>query len=206
MNWEQMGGPLSNPSFTNPIPEQKSLGCLQDSSEFASWSGSPVMLFRSHFARHCFRPPTLLHIPCGAGVNLNQPSLNICANTDTHLPLGCLQKNGRKPNLYAVKPFHWLCMPQNTTINRGARTAYLALPEQHYPFVSLACDLSYYTNFPSELSTVDIKYRSTQEKKKTSEKRINPLHLHLEKQMDVWVSHMPQVVRDFLGPLEKNLP
>ena len=33
-----------------------------------------------------------------------------------------------------------LCVPHSPTINRGAGTACLALPEQHKPFVSLQCD------------------------------------------------------------------
>lgn len=87
-----------------PLPEQKSLDGLQDSSALVSWSGSPVVLFGSHFARHRHHPPALLHMPWRTGMNLNQPPLNIHASTDTHFPLRCLHNNGRKPNLYAAKP------------------------------------------------------------------------------------------------------
>lgn len=49
-------------------------------------------------------------------------------------------------------------------------------------------ELSYCTNFPSELSTVDIKYKSIQKKDKRKKKKktfFDSLHPHVEKQMDV---------------------
>lgn len=95
-----------------PLPEQKSLGRLQDSSALAGWSGSPVVLVGSHSTRHRCHPPTLLHMPWHTGMNLSQPSLNICANTTTGFPLRCLQKNGRNPYLYVAKTPLWLHVPE----------------------------------------------------------------------------------------------
>lgn len=101
MNWEQREGPDSNPSFTSPFSELKSLGCHQDLSAPASWSGCPV-LFGSHYTRHCL---------CSTCPDRQVSTVSEHLSKHWHsLSPHTLQKKKRKiPDLQVVKPSGSVC-------------------------------------------------------------------------------------------------
>lgn len=115
-----------------------------------------------------------------------------------HFPLRYLQENGRKPNLYAAKPplsgfvCHRMLQQRSRHCVSGSARATLAV-------CKFGVWLSYCTNFSSELSTVDIEYRSPQEKNKRPEKNLKILCTSTWKSRRMWwkqsvgVSHLPQV-------------
>lgn len=109
-----------------------------------------------------------------------QTSLNICASTGRHFHLIPCRKMEKTLICRWSNPLA-LCATACCSTQRSRHCA-SGSARAKLPICKMGCDLSNSTNFPSEFSIVDIKYKSIQ--KKGNRKKKTSLHSHLEKQME----------------------